>query len=115
MFSTKEIQILAESRLSDARKIQYIVNTKDFERLFELASNESKKVIKRLIQVSDLESLKKWAYNEKLKSDLELLNVKELRRLASDNRISDYHLFRKDELVYELRELFDRRDTESFS
>lgn len=115
MISLQEILNLSESKVSDVRKIDYFLRTKEFLQLYEVVDIEALKTLRSIICECDLKKLKDWVHTEKINYDVGMMSVRELRKLASKCKVSDYHILTKDELIYEIRDVISKRADNSSS
>lgn len=96
------VQVLSNSMLKKARNIDYLVNCPAFLKLYYSLKDQEKDIIDHLILNVQEEQLKLW-FSKYKSRNIHLMTVKQLRELASSNKIPDYNLLTKKELIDELK------------
>jgi hypothetical protein len=91
------IQITTE--VNNLRQLEYIIRSDEFQQAYTSTTNKVE--AEYYIQARDCDALKHWIRAQKL-GDLESYTVRELRVMAKDLKVRDYHLLSKNELVTEI-------------
>jgi hypothetical protein len=99
--SIGELLFRVTQRVRSIRNLEYAIQSSTFRELFVHATESEKKRLFSIVNRGDNEDLDAWIV-EVRQNHLSLMHVDELRKRAGLRNISDYHLLRKDELIYEL-------------
>lgn len=92
------IQINTE--VNNLRQLEYIIRSDDFQQAYSKVSNKQEP--EYYVRTRDCVALKRWIRAQKL-GELEAYSVRELRTMAKDLKIRDYHLLNKSDLIQEIK------------
>jgi len=84
------------------RNLEHLINTYKFEYIYHQASDFEKTLADNIIKSYDLHALKMWIKRNTI-TDLEDLSIQDLRKLASQLGILNYHSYSKVQLLNLIR------------
>ena len=95
----------AHTDLLKSRNILYIIETSEFQKAFDIATDQARAHVRHLLDLRDVEAIRQWVRTQLHKTkSYEELTVKELRKIARMRGICDYNYMGKVELLVELAE-----------
>lgn len=100
--SLKVIQSRVHDKVLLLRKIEHLINTPHFEKVYKACDSDSQKYVNLCINSLNLSALRLWLKSNQIK-DPEELTVPELRDLARVTTIQNYTGLLKSELINALR------------
>lgn len=101
--------ILAEEVANRARSVAYLVGTLKFQEFYNEMTDKDKERIAQHIRNVDPEAIRAimtWYY----KRELHNCTVRELRKIAANHGVSDYHIMHKAELLSEIENARRRQE-----
>lgn len=96
-----ELLYRVTQRVRAMRNLEYAIQSSIFRELFVHSTQEEKKDLFQIINYGSSEDLQTWTVGVR-QNHFSLMSVRELRKRAGLRKITDYHVLRKDELIYEL-------------
>lgn len=91
------------------RKLDYIVQSDDFEIAYMKATNEERKAVHRAIMAGDQNALKQFLDKQSQKTDdFEKIGIRKLRMMGQHLRIDGYQYLNKISLIEEIKNAIQR-------
>lgn len=97
-----QLKTLADKRLLDIRSIRRVIYSIKFPRIWANASESERNIFLSLVKATDRQGCWDWL-DAKLKTELESLIVRDLRILARQKGIANYHHIDRESLILELK------------
>lgn len=98
----------AHTLMTDARRLHYLITTEPFPEMYESASSVEQRAVINRIEHQDYDGVKYWMAHQRQK-DFDRMTVRDLRKVAQQRRIPDYHFMNREELIVELTNDSERR------
>ncbi len=112
MTKLQEIKSSLQSRVNELRSLQRLISGSKFEESYENATELERKLLDEYLLKVERESITKWMKTV-LRRNMELGDYPstELRKIASELGIADYHILSKASLLSEIKRHHERHRT----